>query len=127
MSARKSRIGYKKARVYDMNDNYIGVAIITLQLCKGARAIVPNELQGENPFQKCRTNAAQVIKMQFKNGHEIDETKYRVRSEHDYSFFYNKHKVVTPYRPFCYDKTRICASGIHYFQVRKQAVTYQFN
>jgi hypothetical protein len=120
------RIGYKKARVYDMNDNYVGTAIITLQLCHGARAIVPNPSQVENRYQKCRTNAAQVVKMQFRNGHEIDETKYKVRSDHDYSFFYQKNKIVTPTRPFCYDKSKVCSSGIHYFQVRKQAVTYNF-
>ena len=71
---------------------------------------------------KCRASKAEVLEIQALDGEKLPNvTAY---SQHDWSFIYEPGKIVTPKEPFCKDRYDLCASGIHFFIDRQEAVDY---
>lgn len=69
---------------------------------------------------KCRASEAKVLSITDLNGKPV---KDRVYSGHDMSFEYKVGAVVKPVNGFAETKNA-CASGIHFFMTRPQAVDY---
>lgn len=77
--------------------------------------------EDSNGERKCRASAAKVLSITSTNG----KVKYKTgRSRHDYKFMYRVGKTVKPRQVFNTDPMVQCASGIHFFISREEAVAY---
>lgn len=72
--------------------------------------------------RKCRCDKAQVLQIQDLEGNVLDNTV--AYSFHDHGFRYIAGTVVTPVLPFEENRWEECASGIHFFISREEAVNY---
>jgi hypothetical protein len=70
--------------------------------------------------RKCRAQRAEVLAITDLDGTPVDEAF----SEHDKGFRYTVGATVVPSEPFCEDMWRECASGIHFFVTRLEAVAH---
>lgn len=117
-----SFIAYKKVNVrYGgcLIPNPIGsTAIVVLQVPASAKRLSANG-------KKCRCDRAKVLRFETLGGERIkDHKKYNFLSMHDASFEYVVGKTVTPDFAFNEDRWTECASGIHFFMNREDAVFY---
>jgi len=89
-----------------------------------AELIVPSDAKrvGGLTGRKCRVSAAHVIDVKTIAGDATDIKKFH--SRHDSDFMYRVGDLVEPIQPFCDDPKIVCASGIHCFITRAEAVTY---
>lgn len=119
-----SFIAYKKVNVgYSYFDRLIGstigsTAIAVLQVPASAKRLSANS-------KKCRCDKAKVLRIETIGGEKIkDPENYHFRSMHDASFEYVVGETVTPILTFNTDRWTECASGIHFFMNREDAVFY---
>ena len=79
--------------------------------------------------RKCRCDKAVVMEIQTLDGAVADiDCAYSLRSAlfHFDKFIYHVGDTVTPEFDFCEDRFMECASGIHFFTNRQEAVDYLF-
>lgn len=73
--------------------------------------------------RKCRCDKATVLAIESIDG----SIQYKdARSCHDPHFIYRVGDIVEPKEPFCEDRWAECASGIHFFINKQEAVDYIF-
>lgn len=72
--------------------------------------------------RKCRCDKAEVLAIENLDGTPSDRTE--TYSSHDEEFIYRVGEIVTPKEDFYDDRFRECASGIHFFISRQEAVEY---
>ena len=102
-------IGWKKAYA----DGYMPVIV---------KLLIPGDAKRSNATgRKCRCSHAQVLEIQCLDGTRYDGC---ANSNHDESFYYEVGKTVYPTESFCDDRWEECASGIHFFITREEAVDY---
>ncbi len=70
--------------------------------------------------RKCRAERAEVLAITDLDGNPVDEAF----SGYDKSFRYAVGEVVVPGEPFCEDMWQECASGIHWYVTRLEAVAH---
>lgn len=100
-----SFIGFKKASDY----------IVKLEIPEDAK-------RSSATGRKCRCNKAKVLEIQNYDGTKADKTI--VYSDFDGTFRYKVGEIVTV-NNFCEDRWKECASGIHFFINRQEAVNYR--
>lgn len=110
-------IGYKKIRCVkpdkDWNKYKSGATVIAvIRIPKGAVVF-------GNGYSKCRTNKAEVIKIEGYN------ENYKYYSLYDDNFKYEIGKQME-IDDFNYNHTKECASGIHFFLTKEEARNYCF-
>ncbi len=106
-----SFIGFKKAR-YGHGKR----CIIELEIPADAK-------RSNGSGRKCRASKARVVSITDLEGNPIDGSEC-VYSDYDDSFTYSNGVTVEPTEPFCEDRWNECASGIHFFMTREEAVDY---
>lgn len=85
------------------------------------KLIIPEDAKRSSAFgRKCRCDKAQVLAIENIDGTRAD-TRI-VSSDYDRSFMYEVGKTV--FSHFCEDRFQECASGIHFFINRQEAVEY---
>jgi uncharacterized protein YjbI with pentapeptide repeats len=99
-----SFIGWKRA------DDYI----VKLEICEDA-------LRSSATSRKCRCSKAKVLAIEELDGTTADIEF--VRSNYDYDFIYKVGEIVEV-KDFDTDRWRACATGIHFFITRGEAVNY---
>lgn len=106
-------IGWKKAYV----DNTMPPTPVIVKL------LIPSDAKRSNSTgRKCRANTARVLDLQDKQGNSLpsDTTAY---SGHDTDFTYKKGETVHV-EDFDTNRWNECATGIHFFITRIEAVEY---
>ena len=82
---------------------------------------IPDGAKRSHAFgRKCRAERAEVLAITDLDGNPASEA----HSEHDKSFRYTVGATVVPAEPFCEDMWLECASGIHFFLTRLEAVAH---
>lgn len=106
-------IGWKKVELlYD--GDFLGIGI--------AKLLIPGDAKRSNATgRKCRASKAIVLELQELNG---DLFHGIARSQHDEDFIYKVGKTIYPTKSFCDDRWEECASGIHFFITREEAVDW---
>lgn len=99
-----SFVGYKKAHQL----------IVKLEICEDAR-------RSSSTSRKCRCDKAKVLSITNIDGSPTIETE--VSSDYDGNFIYKVGEIVEEPN-FCEDRFEECASGIHFFINRQEAVEY---
>ena len=108
-------IGWKKAYVCD-NDKGEGVEIGLVKL------LIPASAQRSSAYsKKCRCDKAKVLSITDLKGEREYKFAY---SMCDISFEYRVGKYVEPKYRFCPDRFDECASGIHFFIDKQDAINY---
>ena len=97
-------IGYKKAQN----------KIVKLEICNDAR-------RSSATGRKCRCDKAKVLSITNIDGSPATETK--VCSDYDLNFIYKVGEIVEEPN-FCENRFEECASGIHFFINRQEAVEF---
>lgn len=114
-------IGYKK--VYTMTKDQWGGHYTTAHYI--AKLEIPaNAKRSKNSSitqTKCRASAAKVLSITTLDGQPATG---KFVSGHDHSFEYKVGAVVKPKHKFHPDPENVCASGIHFFLKRQQAVNW---
>jgi uncharacterized protein YjbI with pentapeptide repeats len=72
--------------------------------------------------RKCRASKAKVLEIQTCDGQKLDNVT--AWSGRDISFWYKVGSIVEPVEPFDDNRWKECASGIHFFITRQEAVEY---
>ena len=108
-------VGWKKVVVADKDGMRVGAAIAKLR--------IPADAERSNASgRKCRASKAEVIDIEPLC--EVpDGATYR--SSHKPSFQYSVGATVEPTAPFDPDRWNECASGIHFFITREEAVAWE--
>ena len=107
-----SFIGFKKAYYGDCGEP----CIVELE--------IPADAKRSNASgRKCRASKARVVSITDLEGQPIDGAQ-RVFSRHDHDFTYSNGVTVEPTEPFEEDRWDECASGIHFFITREEAVAW---
>ena len=104
-------IGWKKCRAHGKDNEEL---IVKLLIPEDAR-------RSSATGRKCRCDKAVVLEIQDMDGNEVEKVAYSTNTMH---FKYEKGKTVEPEKPFCEDRFAECASGIHFFINRQEAVNY---
>jgi len=109
-------IGWKKA--YRAIGDGMEYALIKLMIYDDAR-------RSSATGRKCRCDKAKVLGIWTitENGELGDELQTAI-SQHDNDFVYRVGETVVPNEPFCEDRWNECASGIHFFINRQEALEY---
>ena len=105
-------IGWKKVELGHDDCSMTGIA----------KLLIPGDAKRSNASgRKCRASKAVVLALE-----EIDGTPFKGRamSQRDHSFIYEVGKTVYPDKPYENDRWEECASGIHFFITREEAVAY---
>ena len=105
-------IGWKKVELGHDDCSMTGIA----------KLLIPGDAKRSNASgRKCRASKAVVLALE-----EIDGTPFKgcAMSQRDYSFIYEVGKTVYPEEPYENDRWEECASGIHFFITREEAVAY---
>ena len=110
-----SFVGWKKA-CYRDEKNYRNECIVKLEIPADAK-------RSNGAGRKCRASKARVMGIETINGKPLDGS-IRVFSDHDKDFTYANGFMVEPTKPFCENRWEECASGIHFFVTREEAVAY---
>lgn len=110
-------IAWKKC-YYDIDDvGSIRPCIVKLKIPAHAR-------RSSSLGRKCRASEAIVLAIQDKNGKDLGNN-IEAFSEYDQHFKYHVGETVKPrLAPFDSDRWRGCASGIHFFINRQEAIRY---
>ena len=111
---KKVRVGYKS---YDCAS--IGpTVIVVLRIPASAKRVSANS-------KKCRCDKAKILRFETLGGEKIkDPENYHFQSIHDPTFEYIVGETITPEFSFNTDRWQECASGIHFFMNREDAVFY---
>lgn len=104
--------------------------IVKLRIGAKVRRVapLPNPWLNEAGYEiegKCRAESAKVLSItRIDNGRRLPKSTL-AHSDWDYTFTYRVGETVRPRFPFNKDPNVTCASGIHFFTTRKEAVNYQ--
>ena len=107
-------IGWKKAGVYEEEDDSYYKVIVKLEIPEDAK-------RSSATSRKCRCNKAKVLEI-----YNLDGTAAKERvchSDYDNDFVYEVGKTVEV-DDFCEDRWNECARGIHFFINRQEAIDY---
>ena len=110
-----SFVGWKKAYYRD-EENYRNECIVKLEIPADAK-------RSNGAGRKCRASKARVMGIETIDGKPLDGS-IRVFSDHDGDFTYANGFMVEPTEPFDENRWEECASGIHFFVTREEAVAY---
>ena len=110
-----SFVGWKKAYYRD-EENYRNECIVKLEIPADAK-------RSSGAGRKCRASKAHVMGIETIDGKPLDGS-IRVFSDYDRDFTYANGFLVEPTEPFCENRWEECASGIHFFITREEAVAY---
>lgn len=108
-----SFIGWKKCRNHGANNAEV---IVKLEIPEDA-------MRSSATGRKCRASKAIVLEIQDIEGNKIDSKAYSTY-EHEQDFEYIVGETVEPREPFDENRYEECASGIHFFIDRQEAVDY---
>lgn len=88
------------------------------------KLLIPEDAKRSSGFsRKCKCDKAVVLEIQTIDGNPLDDN-IAAYSIYDPSFMYIKGKTVVPKEPFCEDRFEECASGIHFYINREEAVNH---
>ena len=108
-----SFIGWKKCRNHGANNDEV---IVKLEIPEDA-------MRSSATGRKCRASKAIVLEIQDIEGNKIDSKAYSTY-EQNQDFEYIVGETVEPREPFNENRYEECASGIHFFIDRQEAVDY---
>ncbi len=108
-----SFIGWKKCRSHGTNNDEV---IVKLEIPEDAK-------RSSATGRKCRASKAIVLEIQDIEGNKIDSKAYSTY-EWAMNFEYIVGETVEPREPFDENRYEGCASGIHFFIDRQEAVDY---
>lgn len=92
--------------------------------CVIVKLLIPEDAKRSSGFSRiCRCDKAVVLEIQTVDGDPLDDNIVAY-SRYDPLFMYVKGKTVVPKEPFCEDRFEECASGIHFYINREEAVNY---
>ena len=106
-------IGWKKAYTNGDFGSYAPV-IVKLEIAEDAK-------RSNGTGRKCRCSKAKVLDIQTMDGESLGVEAY---SGHDSTFKYKVGETVEPVEPFDDNRWEDCASGIHFFITRTEAVDW---
>lgn len=91
-----------------------------------AKLLIPADAKRSSGFgRKCRASKAEVLGFYDLDGHMFDRKLcYEIHSYWHWDFNYEVGKIVEPEEPFDEDRWSECASGIHFFMNRREAIEY---
>lgn len=110
-----SFIAWKQANYCD-DDGYIHECVVKLEIPADAK-------RSNGAGRKCRASKSRVMGIETIDGKPLDGS-IRVFSDYDEDFTYTNGFMVEPTEPFCENRWEECASGIHFFITREEAVAY---
>ena len=116
-----SFIGWKKAYLLGSHVSFCGGqlakegVIVKLEIAEDAK-------RSSSTGRKCRCSKAKVLEIQTIDGKTLDGVT--AHSAYVPSFEYTAGKIVEPNEEFCEERFEACASGIHFFIDREEAVRY---
>lgn len=88
------------------------------------KLLIPEDAKRSSGFsRKCRSDKAVVLEIQTIDGDPLDDNIVAY-SIYNPSFMYVKGETVVPKEPFCEDRFEECASGIHFYINREEAVNH---
>lgn len=119
-----SFIGWKKVFLsLDLEPSEPGCIQKMVETHGIAKLLIPEDARRSSATgRKCRCNKAKVLEIQDMNGNILNNAI--ARSFHDNDFIYITGKMITPTLPFEENRWEECASGIHFFITREEAVNY---
>lgn len=86
------------------------------------KLLIPEDAKRSSGFsRRCRCDKAVVLEIQTVDGDPLNDNIVAY-SGYDPSFMYVKGETVIPKAPFCEDRFEECASGIHFYINRQEAV-----
>lgn len=92
--------------------------------CDGGEIVklfIPDDAKRSSAYgRKCRCSEAIVLAITDKNGRPLRMAK----SQYDNKFVYTVGKIVRPNKPFDENRWAECASGIHFFMTKREAIDY---
>lgn len=104
-------VGWKKCKAVNSDDHVI------------VKLLIPENAQRSSAFgRKCRASEAKVLAIQDMKGN--DRPDIIAQSMFDFNTFYKVGETVKTRTPFCENRFEECASGIHFFTSRQEAVEY---
>ena len=110
-------IGWKKCMAHGKNNDFV---IVKLLIPEDAK-------RSSSTGRKCRCDKAVVLEIQSMDGTKADVaiaySEYATYANTQY-FAYKVGETVVPEKPFDDDRWTECASGIHFFINRQEAVNY---
>lgn len=109
-------IGFKKAKLYNPEETGRQEVIVELEILADAR-------RSSATGRKCRCDKAKVLSVTTLDGVAVKLDAGTVRSSYDTRFEYKVGEIITEPN-FCEDRWEECASGIHFFINRQEAVGY---
>jgi hypothetical protein len=91
-----------------------------------AKLLIPADAKRSSGFgRKCRASKAEVLGFYDLDGHMFDRKFcYSIHSYWHWDFYYEVGKIVEPEESFNEDRWSECASGIHFFMNRREAIEY---
>jgi len=91
-----------------------------------AKLLIPADAKRSSGFgRKCRASKAEVLGFYDLDGHMLDRKfYYGIHSYWNRGFNYEVGKIVEPEESFNEDRWSECASGIHFFLNRQEAIEY---
>lgn len=88
------------------------------------KLLIPEDAKRSSGFsRKCRCDKAVVLEIQTIDGDPLNDNIVAY-SIYDPEFMYVKGETVVPKEPFCEDRFEECASGIHFYINREEAVNH---
>lgn len=90
------------------------------------KLLIPADAKRSSGFgRKCRASKAEVLGFYDLDGHIFDRKFcYHIHSYWNWDFDYEVGKIVEPEEAFNEDRWSECASGIHFFMNRREAIEY---
>lgn len=90
------------------------------------KLLIPADAKRSSGFgRKCRASKAKVLDICNLDGREIKwKFGYRIHSCWHWEFEYEVGKIIEPEEAFNEDRWSECASGIHFFMNRREAIEY---
>ena len=110
-----SFVAWKKANYRDA-EGWIKGCVVKLEIPADAK-------RSNGTGRKCRASKARVTAIETMDGKQLDGG-IRVFSSYDEDFAYMNGVTVEPTEPFDENRWEECASGIHFFITREEAVAY---
>lgn len=119
-----SFIGWKKVCLgLDLEPSGSGFIPKMVEKLGIAKLLIPEDAKRSSATgRKCRCDKAKVLEIQDMNGNVLNNTI--ARSFYDNDFIYIAGKMIAPTLPFEENRWEECASGIHFFISREEAVNY---
>lgn len=114
-----SFIGFKKAYINTMPNNKTDLSVLPVIV---KLQITEDSLRSSSTSRKCRCSKAKVLSISYLDGTECPEDTIAY-SEYNNYFVYKVGEILE-IKDFNKDRWKECASGIHFFITREEAVNY---